>query len=392
MQQDTLNSSNRFRCVVVVFMCLFIAKISTEDTSEINSTTTGDQITLTNEGSAAAITEDEIISSTPEIAISTISRDEITSKSTSETTVLPITKAEIISSTLVATVGTISATKEVEKKFTKEEIIPSASENEGKIVKEEVSLITSEIENISTTEKTSISTTEVEILNASKIVKSEDLRMDNCASLSDCMKCVKSSDLCNWSMDQNVCKSPDAAPGNLSGGSGVIENENYPGEVHRKGASFCPRIVTSRNITLPSDTHKMIKIKVSMKHVFSESRFTCRFGDGPEAITTTATLLMDTISCSNAHFSYPTDEPFVQLPIWVLNGGRELSNPKDIKLIIYKCRYMANNCISCFSFGRNYECGWCPGSSTCEIAGQCEETTIENLWIGRKGHCPQFTQ
>uniref|UniRef100_A0A0C9RMT7 Plxna2 protein n=1 Tax=Fopius arisanus TaxID=64838 RepID=A0A0C9RMT7_9HYME len=386
MQQDTLYSLNKFKYVVLVFLCLVVTDISAEDNSEINSTTA-----LTTPETATAISTDDITSSSPGTTVSTISDDEIVS-STVETTVPSTTRGETIPSTSMATEKTILLTEE-KKISTDNESENISSASEENVTQKATDVITGAVEAFSMTEKMIVATTEVETLTTSKIIKSEDLKMDNCASLRDCMECVKSSDSCIWEIDENLCKSPNSGLDNSTGSFESIENENYSGEINRKGASFCPRIVTSRNITVPSDTQKMVKIKVSMKHLFTVVfRFTCRFGDGPDAIITSANLLVDTIYCGNAHFSYPSDEPFVQLPVWVLYGGKELSNPKDIKLIIYKCRFMADNCISCLSFGRNYECGWCPGSSTCEIAGQCEETTVENLWIGRKGLCPQLTQ
>ncbi|XP_063995300.1 plexin A3-like [Diachasmimorpha longicaudata] len=390
MQQDTLHSSNRFSCVVVVFICLFIATISTEDTSAINFTTVRDPMTSTNEETTiATITESKITSSSPVSAIPTILKDEIALKSTAGT-VAPITQEEMISSsTSMTTAQPISHTEEVR---VNEKIHLDASENEEKSIMGEVFSTISDIEIISTTEKTSLSTTDTQILNTPKKVKSEDLRVDNCASISDCMKCTRSRHSCRWSIDDNACKSPDITPGNSTNDVYVIENENYTGRVRLKGASFCPRIMRSTNITVPSDIHKMIEIRVSEREDFTLPPFRCRFGNGPGAIITGGTWLMDTISCGNAYFSYSSDEPFVQLPVSISYEERQLLNPNDIKLIIYKCRHMANNCISCLSFGKHYECGWCPGSSTCEIAGQCEETTAENLWIGRRGLCPQLTE
>lgn len=189
MQQDTVNLLGKFKYVIVVTLCILIANISTDDSAEIGIPTT----------------QDPIISTSLETEFST-TEDEITTTSTSVD-------------------STILITTEITELFEKSthEIVSSTTENAETITQEEVSITSiTNVEQITTESDIS---SEIDILSTSNIIKSEDLKVDLCGVINDCIKCVKSSDSCTWLVNENVCKSPDAGSRNATSGL-VIENEN----------------------------------------------------------------------------------------------------------------------------------------------------------------------
>lgn len=95
-----------------------------------------------------------------------------------------------------------------------------------------------------------------------------------------------------------------------------------------------------------------------------------------------AKLLADTIYCDPYLFSYESNKPKIEgkLKIFAGGNGYYLENPDDVCIEIYKCKEKANDCKSCTTMEKKYNCGWCEKTKSCENRDDCENPIIRDSW------------
>ncbi|UYV69642.1 PlexA [Cordylochernes scorpioides] len=148
----------------------------------------------------------------------------------------------------------------------------------------------------------------------------------------------------------------------------------------RSGPGFCPRINTTSGgtteILVPSGSNKRLQVKVDNMQFNIEGRVR----------QVHAQLLGDTIYCEPLVFSYGTQAPNITAAFAVIwDGSKPLDNPENIRVLVYRCQGMAENCGICLELPERYACGWCQDRpSSCQVHDQCSAT----LWLDRRQTCP----
>lgn len=87
-------------------------------------------------------------------------------------------------------------------------------------------------------------------------------------------------------------------------------------------------------------------------------------------------------------FFYPGDSESYNIPLKILWGEthpKELDNPYNAQVIMYKCENMASSCGKCLTQNEAYSCGWCKPSNQCSIQSTC---TTTDGWLPNTENCP----
>lgn len=134
----------------------------------------------------------------------------------------------------------------------------------------------------------------------------------------------------------------------------------------------------SNEILVASGENKKIHIEVDNVHSFIETtRFNCQFNIEGRVRHVPAQLLGDIIYCDSMLFEYNSTAQNVTATFTVTWGDeKSLDNPNNIRVVIYKCEQMADNCGQCLELADKFKCGWCTNS--CRVKEQCSKSNADS--------------
>ncbi|CAH0391887.1 unnamed protein product [Bemisia tabaci] len=212
----------------------------------------------------------------------------------------------------------------------------------------------------------------------------------DCNTYTSCTQCVSSSFPCDWCVDGHRCTHDTAE--NCRNDI-LVTGVSRQGPSFRIGPAFCPIINGTEvsEILIPSGANKVVGVKVHIIGQFIvQTRFVCQFNIEGRVTSVNANLLGDTIYCEPMEFSYTSRAPFITATFAIIWGGtKPLDNPDNVRIIIYRCHDMVDNCGMCLALEEKYDCGWCQSSNRCEVSDQCDRVNLgAAVWLNRTQTCP----
>ncbi|XP_043223857.1 plexin-A2-like isoform X2 [Amphibalanus amphitrite] len=214
-----------------------------------------------------------------------------------------------------------------------------------------------------------------------------DFEFYNCNRYQQCSQCVSAPFPCDWCVDGHRCTHDTAE--NCRNDI-LVTGLKRIGPSIRSGPGFCPKINTTAHgtteILVPSGTKRNIKVKVeNIARLIAQDRFVCQFNIEGRVTTVPAQLLGSDIYCDEMKFDYLGKQPNITAAFAVIWGsGKPLDNPEDVRVLVYQCARMADNCGECLALEPRFNCGWCESSGRCEVKDECAAPP----WLDRSKPCP----
>lgn len=211
----------------------------------------------------------------------------------------------------------------------------------------------------------------------------------DCNTYGECTQCVASPFPCDWCVDGHRCTHDT---GENCRNDFLVTGVNNFGPSYRSGPTFCPKINSSSTgnseILVSSGTKKIISVKVdNIAQFLTQKHFLCQFNIEGRVVQVGATLIRDTMDCTETEFLYGSKAPNAPVKFGVIwEGSKPLDNPEMVHVLVYRCRNMANNCGMCLALAQKYQCGWCQSSNTCEVEAQCDGG--KSAWLNQDKTCP----
>lgn len=218
----------------------------------------------------------------------------------------------------------------------------------------------------------------------------------DCSRFISCGSCVSSSFPCDWCVESNQCVA-GATTENRCRAQHIINGVARNGPSRRKGPSFCPHMVAAeRDIYVAAGKSKQLSVQVKNIMDFM-SDFKCQFKIEHSVHERLARKHGDQIICEDMKFDYygpgvgnGTAEANFSV-VWSSEGqqgGHVLDNIQGIRVIIYKCEMLANNCGLCLALSdKKFDCGWCPAEKQCTRQERCPAFAAAD-WLDRSQLCP----
>ncbi|XP_043221511.1 plexin-A2-like isoform X2 [Amphibalanus amphitrite] len=214
-----------------------------------------------------------------------------------------------------------------------------------------------------------------------------DFGFYNCHRYQHCSQCVSSPFPCDWCVDGHRCTHDTAE--NCRNDI-LVTGLKRVGPSIRSGPSFCPKINATTDgdteILVPSGSKKAIKVKVeNIVRLIASGQLVCQFNIEGRVASKKAHLLGSDIVCDDMTFSYSAKRPNTTAAFAVIWGGsRPLDNPQNVRVLVYRCSEMADNCGECLALDSKFNCGWCQTSGQCEVREACAAPS----WLDRHQPCP----
>jgi plexin A len=107
-------------------------------------------------------------------------------------------------------------------------------------------------------------------------------------------------------------------------------------------------------------------------------RYLCQFNIEGRVSSVKGQPQGDSIYCDSMKFDYTTRTPNVTTTLNVTWDETNLfENPRNIHVVIYKCKEMADNSEMCLTLPAKYGCEWCCLFNSCEAKELCKEPIPE---------------
>ena len=184
----------------------------------------------------------------------------------------------------------------------------------------------------------------------------------DCNTFTSCTECVSSPFPCDWCVNGHRCTHDTAE--NCRNDI-LVTGVNRVGPSIRSGPDFCPRINAScdssqedcgSEILVSSGITKVIRVKVNNIALFiSQTRFVCQFNIEGRVTSVNAQLIGEMVYCDQMEFSYTSRAPNISASFAVIwDGSKPLDNPENMRVLIYRCKDMADNCGMCLSLNEKF--------------------------------------
>lgn len=143
-------------------------------------------------------------------------------------------------------------------------------------------------------------------------------------------------------------------------------------------SSSCPHIMSEKEpIILPSGYSKgpltLTVVNLDKMGSIPTSQIECAMNVEDKTATINGRLLPDggTVECNSFPFSYASRNPTVAGTLQIsMNGGYILDR---LKVEMYKCDVLADDCSQCLTLDPKYQCSWCGGR--CQFQKFCPKGT-----------------
>ncbi|XP_037086635.1 plexin-A4-like [Pollicipes pollicipes] len=214
-----------------------------------------------------------------------------------------------------------------------------------------------------------------------------DFGFYDCNRYLQCSQCVSAPFPCDWCVDGHRCTHDTAE--NCRNDI-LVTGLKRIGPSIRSGPGFCPKINATvqgtTEVLVPSGSKRDIKVKVeNIARLIAQDRFVCQFNIEGRVTSVTASLLGSDIYCKEMEFTYTGREPNTTAAFAVIWGNsKPLDNPQNVRVLVYRCSRMADNCGECLALDPKFSCGWCQSSNQCEVKAECGATP----WLDRNKPCP----
>ena len=87
----------------------------------------------------------------------------------------------------------------------------------------------------------------------------------------------------------------------------------------------------------------------------SQTRFVCQFNIEGRVTSVNAQLIGEMVYCDQMEFSYTSRAPNISASFAVIwDGSKPLDNPENMRVLIYRCKDMADNCGMCLSLNEKF--------------------------------------
>eukprot|EP00105_Crassostrea_gigas_P034488 XP_019918636.1 PREDICTED: plexin-A2-like [Crassostrea gigas] len=217
----------------------------------------------------------------------------------------------------------------------------------------------------------------------------------DCKVHTSCFSCTSSLFNCTWCIKNHLCTHYPVI--NCSNYNDFIAGKNSKGITvpHVSGPYTCPSIDPSNHL-VPSGTEKVISLSIKnlkpyqkpIRCAFEFNSQTDNKGELASIVDMGMTMI---IKCNQTRFSYPGDSENYTVPLkiyWDDQDPKQLDNPFNVQVIMYKCDKMASSCGECLTQNEAYSCGWCNTSNQCSLESSC---TTRNGWFPNTKICPNPT-
>nr|XP_034329620.1 plexin-A2-like [Crassostrea gigas] len=217
----------------------------------------------------------------------------------------------------------------------------------------------------------------------------------DCKVHTSCFSCTSSLFNCTWCIKTHLCTHYPVM--DCSNYDDFIAGKNSKGITvpHVSGPYTCPSIYPSNHL-VPSGTEKIISLSIKnlkpyqkpIRCAFEFNSQTDNKGELASIVDMGMTMI---IKCNQTRFSYPGDSENYTVPLkiyWDDQDPKQLDNPFNVQVIMYKCDKMASSCGECLTQNEAYSCGWCNTSNQCSLESSC---TTRNGWFPNTKICPNPT-
>eukprot|EP00105_Crassostrea_gigas_P003325 XP_011416137.1 PREDICTED: plexin A3 [Crassostrea gigas] len=226
-------------------------------------------------------------------------------------------------------------------------------------------------------------------------IASTNFTLFDCKVHSNCYRCTSSLSNCTWCIKNHLCTHFPVMDCNNN--EDFIAGQNNDGMTvpHDSGPNKCPSLDPSKrqNLLVPSGTNKIISLILkNLKPYQKPIRCVFAFNSETEQRGEIANMVdmggMVIIKCKQTRFYYPEDAKSYNVPLKILWGEmypKQLDNPNNVQVIMYKCEKMPSSCGECLTQHETFSCGWCKPSNQCSLQSSC---TTKDSWLSKNENCP----
>lgn len=205
-----------------------------------------------------------------------------------------------------------------------------------------------------------------------------DSTQSYCTSLSSCWDCKRAGTQCDWCHDIGCTHYPSLhCPQKV-----FLDNAWHKNSLER----YCTEIVSSDPIFVPANLRRFIKLNLRIDDLTLYKRsIICEIHIEQAIVRVKGSIGQSTLYCdmTSLRISRSVALGYVRL-LW--GGAEPYSNM--ILMIVYRCEYMASNCLECQSLDKRFNCGWCEETSNCILLEECPRQS--GPWIDRKSLCGRY--
>uniref|UniRef100_A0A1I8BP85 Sema domain-containing protein n=1 Tax=Meloidogyne hapla TaxID=6305 RepID=A0A1I8BP85_MELHA len=230
----------------------------------------------------------------------------------------------------------------------------------------------------------------------SAVLASTNFTFFDCHQLTSCQECASIRFPCDWCSLSARCV-PNAE--DICQGESLVNSVSRIGPSSRRGPEFCPRFSSPEgDLFVSSGQRRKIKVQASNLHE-QMGAFKCQYKLIEENGVTHEKLAQregNDIICEEMlfEFSGSGDGNGTATALFgiVWSGLKStifhpLDNSHRMKVIIYRCQQLAENCGVCLGLdSRKFECGWCEDEGYCSPKDDCK-----GGWLSRGSNnivCP----
>lgn len=199
-----------------------------------------------------------------------------------------------------------------------------------------------------------------------------------CTSFSSCLDCKRADLQCEWCHEIGCTHYPTLhCPQKV-----FLDNIWHKNSEKR----YCTEIVSSDPIFVPANIKKFIKLNLKIDDLTLYRRqVLCEIHIEQTILQVKSSMSESTLYCDRTILTIKRDIALGY--VRVLWGGAEpYSNM--ILMVVYRCEFMANNCMECQALDKRFNCGWCEEISQCILLEECPRQA--GPWIDRKSLCSKY--
>uniref|UniRef100_A0AC34RQY4 Sema domain-containing protein n=1 Tax=Panagrolaimus sp. JU765 TaxID=591449 RepID=A0AC34RQY4_9BILA len=246
--------------------------------------------------------------------------------------------------------------------------------------------------------------------NKRRTLVSTNITFFDCQQHKNCFDCANSTYPCNWCISASKCV---ANPEDSCLRDKLVVSKQIQQPATLKGPYSCPRIDTMNHTNFYIGAGRSRQIAVQALNLDANMQFfKCNFSYGNHfRKTVPANKIKDHIECQDIkfdsferHYSSSGGQSTLPIDLKILWSSTEksgqhglelahynvLDNPHDIKVIVYMCEKLANNCGKCLTLSKHYECGWCEESQRCTFRSTCEKDWTSIMTANARCKRPQI--
>lgn len=219
----------------------------------------------------------------------------------------------------------------------------------------------------------------IELTNQYKTdISSLDPVENYCSSFSSCRDCKSASLQCDWCHEVGCTHYSS-----LHCPQKIFLDKTYFKENKER---FCNEIISDNPIFIPANLRRFIKMNLKIDDLTIYKRsIMCEIHVEETIIRVKATISNGALYCDMTilRINQSVSLGYIRL-LW--GGVDPYSNL--ILIIVYRCEYMASDCVDCQVLDKGFNCGWCQEKSVCSLLEECPRQYGQ--WINKKSLCGKY--